>query len=86
MSRIGMTLALLASSVLASACTDDLPPTNTDPTGMGDTSGSAGATFDHDETNQISPWDLLQRLEQQGPPSYTAHVHSCQKVPRSGRT
>ncbi|HEX4453400.1 MAG TPA: hypothetical protein VH143_21155 [Kofleriaceae bacterium] len=79
MSRIGYTLAILASSVLASACTDDLPSSSQDQT-SGSTSGGAGDTFDHDDTSQISPWDLLNRLETQGPPEYTAHVHSCAKV------
>jgi hypothetical protein len=80
MSRFGYTLAILASSVLGSAaCTDDLPPSTNTPTN-GSTSGGAGDTFDHDDTNQISPWDLLNRLEQQGPPEYTAHVHGCAKV------
>ena len=80
MSRIGYTLAILASSVLASACTDDLPSSPTQDQTSGSTSGGAGDTFDHDDTSQISPWDLLNRLETQGPPEYTAHVHSCAKV------
>jgi hypothetical protein len=80
MSRIGHTLAILASSVLASACTDDLPSSSTSNQPNGSTSGSAGNTFDHDDTNSISPWDLLNRLETQGPPEYTAHVHGCGKV------
>jgi hypothetical protein len=79
MSRFGYTLAILASSVLASACTDDLPATTSDQTD-GTTSGGTGDTFDHDDTNIISPWDLLNRLETQGPPEYTAHVHACPKV------
>jgi hypothetical protein len=77
MSRFGYTLAILASSVLASACTDDLPPPNTPPPGS--TSGDTTTTFDH--TNDgISPWDLLDRLTTEGPPRYTSHVHSCPKV------
>jgi hypothetical protein len=79
MSRFGYTLAILASSVLASACTDDLPASTSDQTD-GTTSGGAGDTFDHDDTQTISPWDLLNRLETQGPPEYTAHVHACPKV------
>ncbi|HEY1557991.1 MAG TPA: hypothetical protein VGF94_24345 [Kofleriaceae bacterium] len=71
------TFAILAASVLAPACTDDLPPPNTPPPGS--TSGGTGDTFDH-ENNQISPWDLLQRIEVEGPPSYTSHTHSCPKV------
>ena len=78
MSRFGFTLAILASSVLASACTDDLP--TDDSTQTGTSGGSAATTFDHDDDSQISPWDLLERLEQQGPPEYTAHVHGCAKV------
>ncbi|HTR51013.1 MAG TPA: hypothetical protein VMJ10_09935 [Kofleriaceae bacterium] len=71
------TLAILAASVLAPACTDDLPPPNTPPPGS--TSGGTSDTFDH-ENDQISPWDLLQRIEVEGPPSYTSHTHSCPKV------
>jgi len=62
---------------LASACTDDLPPSN--PPSPGSTSGGTDTTFDHDN-NTISPWDLLQRLTQEGPPSFTSHMHSCSKV------
>jgi hypothetical protein len=80
MSRIGFTLAILASSVLASACTDDLTPQDpTTPTTGGGTAGGESTTFDHDN-DTISPWDLLDRIEQEGPPRYTSHVHSCAKV------
>ena len=79
MKRFGISFALLASSVLASsACTDDLPPT--DPQTPGQTSGGEGNTFDHDDTNTISPWELLDRLTKEGPPSFTSHMHSCPKV------
>ena len=77
MSRFGYTLAILASSVLASACTDDAETTNTPPPGS--TSGDETSTFDHDNSG-ISPWDLLDRLQQEGPPTYTSRVHSCPKV------
>src|SRR6266513_1407708 len=77
MTRLSNTLAILAASVLASACTDDLSPPNTPPPGS--TSGDQSTTFDH-ENNTISPWDLLDRLEKEGPPRYTSHVHSCPKV------
>src|SRR6201995_3216578 len=79
MKRFGIHFAILASSVLASsACTDDLPPTNTpDPQ---DTSGGQDNTFNHDDTQQISPWELLDRLTKEGPPSFTSHMHSCLKV------
>jgi hypothetical protein len=78
MTRFGYTLAILASTVLASACTDEVPTdTNTPPPGS--TSGDETTTFDHDN-DQISPWDLLDRLTKEGPPRYTSHVHSCPKV------
>ena len=79
MKRFGYTLAILASSVLASACTDDLTPTDTNTPPPGSTSGDQSTTFDHDNSG-ISPWELLDRLTQEGPPRYTAHVHSCPKV------
>jgi hypothetical protein len=78
MTRFGYTLAILASSVLASACTDDVPTEeNTPPPGS--TSGNEDTTFDHDN-DYISPWELLDRLTKEGPPRYTSHVHSCSKV------
>ena len=60
MSRIGYTLAILASSVLASACTDSLTPEDTTTPPPGSTSGNESTTFDHDNDG-ISPWDLLDR-------------------------
>jgi hypothetical protein len=78
MKTIGYTLAILASSVLASACTDDTTTTNQPPEGS--TSGNEDTTFDHDNGDYISPWELLDRLQKEGPPRYTAHVHSCSKV------
>jgi hypothetical protein len=78
MTRFGYTLAILASTVLASACTDDgTTDTNTPPPGS--TSGNEDTTFDHDN-DYISPWELLDRLTKEGPPRYTSHVHSCSKV------
>jgi hypothetical protein len=77
MKRFGYTLAILASTVLASACTDEVPTENTPPAGS--TSGDESTTFDHDNDG-ISPWDLLDRLTKEGPPRYTSYVHSCSKV------
>jgi len=77
MTRFGYTLAILASTVLASACTDEVPTENTPPPGS--TSGNEDTTFDH-ENDYISPWELLDRLTKEGPPRYTSHVHSCSKV------
>lgn len=77
MSRFGYTLAILASSVLASACTDELAAPDEQPTNS--TSGSQDSTFDH-ENDYISPWELLDRLAKEGPPRYTSRVHSCPKI------
>src|ERR1041385_2718708 len=77
MTRLSNTLAILAASVLASACTDDLSAPNTPPPGS--TSGDETTTFDHDN-NTISPWDLLDRPQKEGPPRSTSHVPSCPKV------
>jgi hypothetical protein len=78
MKTIGYTLAILASSVLASACTDDTVETNEPPAGS--TSGNVDTTFDHDNGDYISPWELLDRLSKEGPPRYTSKVHACSKV------
>ena len=80
MKTIGYTLAILASSVLASACTDDgsIDTENAPPSGS--TSGTEDTTFDHDNGEYISPWELLDRLQKEGPPRYTSKVHSCAKV------
>jgi hypothetical protein len=78
MTRFGYTLAILASTVLASACTDEVPTENTPPPGS-TSGGSEDTTFDH-ENDYISPWELLDRLTKEGPPRYTSKVHSCSKV------
>lgn len=78
MTRLKYTLAVLAVSVLASACTDDVTAPNTPPPGS-TSSGDSTNTFDHNNDG-ISVWDLLNRLQTEGPPRYTSHVHSCSKV------
>jgi len=75
-----MTLALASLVVACTGSVDDLP---TDPEGNipppGSTSSGDGDTFDH-ENDQISPWDLLQRIQEQGPPEFTSHMHGCVKM------
>jgi hypothetical protein len=51
--------------------TDDLP--------TGNASGGEDNTFDHEST-QVDVWALLDRLQDEGPPRYTARVHSCPKI------
>jgi hypothetical protein len=69
---------LVASLGFASACTDDSVDSGTAPP-SGSTSGSEDNTFDH-MNDGISPWELLDRLQKEGPPSFTSHMHSCSKV------
>ena len=80
MTRFGQTLTILFGASLGmAACTDNIDTTTTptDPTMTGTTGGSDD-TFDHDN-NTISVWDLIDRLTKEGPPSFSAQVHSCSK-------
>ena len=81
MTRLGYTLTMLVGASLGvAACSgsvEDMAPPS-DPT-TGGTTGSAGTTFDHDN-DQISVWDLIDRLTKEGPPSFTSQMHSCSKV------
>jgi len=57
------------------------PPPSEDPGLPGEENNPAGGedtTFDH--TDPIDPWSILDRILVEGPPSYSAHVHSCMKM------
>ena len=62
----------------------DLPeePAAEEETGLpGEENNPAGGednTFDH--TEPLDPWAVLDRILVEGPPSYSAHVHSCMKM------
>lgn len=45
----------------------------------GGASGGQDNTFDHPDIQQ-DVWKLLERLQEEGPPEYTARVHSCPKI------
>jgi hypothetical protein len=80
MKRIGFHLTILVASLGAAACTGEVDSTQpTEPTDPGGTTGSPDNTFDHDNSG-YRPWDLIDRLSQQGPPRFTSRVHSCAKV------
>lgn len=66
------------TSALTAACTGDVVPSEV-PQGPGETVGGEDNTFDHPDPS-IDPFDLLDRLTQEGPPSYTSRVHSCPKM------
>jgi len=71
-------LTILVSSLGLAACTDEVLDSQT-PQPAGSTVGGEDTTFDH-QNDGISPWDLLDRLQKEGPPKYTSHSHSCSKV------
>lgn len=79
MTRFGYTLTILMGASLGvAACSDSIddPQAKPDP---GSTTGGDDNTFDHENDN-ISVWELIDRLTKEGPPSFTSHMHSCAKV------
>jgi hypothetical protein len=56
---------------------------NTDPNGLGlgpgSATGAADNTFDHPD-NQVDPFEVLQRIQDEGPPEVSSRLHSCQKM------
>lgn len=73
-------LALLAAPAFA-ACADELtaPPGAETAPPPGSTSGNQDTTYDH-ENDGLTPWEIIDRLQKEGPPKYTSRVHSCPKV------
>ena len=85
MKKPSLSIVLLA---LATACAGDAP--GGDPGDLGDepmtpneqpggASGGDDNTFNHPDIQQ-DVWALLDRLQEEGPPEYTARVHSCPKI------
>ena len=73
-------LTILVASLGLAACggvddgttpENDLPP--------GSTTGGEDSTFD-DDNSGFNPFDLIDRLAEEGPPRFTARMHSCPKV------
>jgi hypothetical protein len=54
------------------------PPPEETPPPPGSTTGGEGNTFDHDN-DAIDPFELIDRIQQEGPPSFTARMHGCVK-------
>lgn len=84
MTRTAYTLTILVGASLGlaggvAACTDGIEDGSTNQPPTGSTAGSEDGTFDHDN-NQISVWELIDRLSKEGPPSFTSHMHSCAKI------
>jgi hypothetical protein len=75
-----LTFLTCLSLIACSAGSYNPGPGGGGPVGPSDgTSGGIGNTFDHDNTG-VDPWDLLQRLQQEGPPEISTRMHSCQKL------
>ncbi len=72
-------LTILVASLGLAACggVDDGTPDNELPPGS--TTGGEDTTFDHDNSG-FNPFDLLDRLAEEGPTRFTSRVHSCPKV------
>jgi hypothetical protein len=83
MTRITTTrIVLAAAAALAmAACTDETgaPDDNNPAPQAGNSTGGNGNTFDHPDS-EVDVWKLLQQLQEQGPPRYTAKVHGCPKM------
>ena len=48
--------------------------------GGGLTAGGLGNTFDHDNSGEPDPFQVLQRIQNEGPPEISTRMHSCQKM------
>jgi hypothetical protein len=70
-------LACLAATALGACAEEDAGEPA--PLPEGNASGGEDNTFDHADT-QVDVWELLERLQAEGPPKYTSRVHSCTKV------
>lgn len=56
--------------------TPTLPPETTPPA----TTGNEETTFDHDNTAAADPFEMLDRMAEEGPPAFQARLHSCPKM------
>lgn len=79
MTHFGFKLTILVASFGLAACTTEEEPGDGNNLPPGSTVGGEENTFDH-MNEGISPWELVDRLQKEGPPRYTSHVHSCSKV------
>jgi hypothetical protein len=76
-------LLLGVASLLAAAafgCAgEELGPLEENPLPEGNASGGEENTYDHPDTN-VDPFELLERLRQEGPARYASRIHSCPKM------
>lgn len=76
MTRLGY---IIMSVLVVGACDQGLTDGTDNTLPPNSAVGGQDNTFDHPDLG-VNPFDLIARLQQEGPPSYTSHVHSCQKV------
>ena len=81
MNRTNTTRLLLAacSALAIAACTDQTGNSDQQALPQGNATGGEDNTFNHPDT-EVDVWKLLEQLQEQGPPKYTARVHSCPKM------
>lgn len=73
-------LVLLLAALGAGACVGEGTIVPSEPnTHPGGASGGEDNTFDHPDTGP-DIWELLARMQEQGPPEFTSRIHSCPKV------
>jgi hypothetical protein len=80
MTRPGYTLTIVVGASLGAAgCSDGIEDPQATAPPPGATSSSDGNTFDH-ERDAIATWDLIRRISDEGPASFTSRVHGCAKI------
>jgi hypothetical protein len=79
--------SLILASLVAVGCASDgtEPPEGPEdpvapPTAPPATTGNEDTTYDHDNTAAQDPFELLAQMEEEGPPEFSARLHSCPKV------
>lgn len=72
---------LIAALGAASGCTSVGPSDDEPGDGFpeGSTVGGEDNTFDHDNNADVDPFELLERLQQEGPPKFSSRLHGCLK-------
>ncbi len=84
MNKLGLVLwAVLFTLVIG--CAGEIDDPDADDSGAaadtpsGAASGGQDNTYDHPDS-MPDVWELLDRLQEEGPPSFTARIHSCPKM------
>lgn len=83
-------LRAMVMAALFAACTNSTtgptedpvgdPPVAPPPTAPPATSGNEETTYDHMNDMDVDPFELLARMGEEGPPEFSARLHSCPKM------